>query len=377
MPLEDLVESNEGPFSRTPELTIEELPVIAHVDKFVCRIATTPSNVDFLENRPLNFFGCLSTNPYWSENMRPTKLQKGQGAVALIIDEPISKITIFPHKQLAETFLEQNLFPTRMEMCNSGFHGRWLATIVINAKHKTHYRQHLQNILEALEILEQWLELTPSILEISFDARDPIRGDFLRKKACLRWPPSDRQLFHSVGKKKRLGPSPDANNEYHGLRAKSMTDRRSDRERPQGGSRQIYSYDRTVQVTRSHEGMFFRFELRLFRKYLSVFTRKNRITACRDLLNAIELIARHNIIFMELDLVKLNRDHPQTRRLRLQHLSTKGQLYRLRERGYSDNLLGRYQRTLPWPNTLFITDPFQDLTSDNSGLALWIDVPYD
>lgn len=377
MPLEDLVESNEGLFPRTPELTIEELPVIAHVDKFVCRIATTPANVDFLENRPLNFFGCLSTDPYWSDNMRPTKLLKGQGAVVLIIDKPISKITIFPHKQIAETFLEQNRFPTRTELFNSGFKARWLATIVINAKSKTHYRLHLSNIIETLEILEEWLELTPSTLEISFDTRDPIKGDFLRKKACLRWPPSDRQLFHSVGEKKLSGPSPDANNEYHGLRAKSINDLRSDRERPQGGSRQIYSYERTVQVTQSYNGMFFRFELRLFRSYLWNFTRKNRINTCRQLLDSIEHIARRNIIFMELDVVKFNRAHPRTRRLHLSNLSTKGQLHRLRDRGYHDQLLKQYIRALPWPNTIFITDPFKDLTLDNSGLALWLDINND
>jgi len=354
------------------ELTLNELPLIAHVDKYLIKIANEPWNVASLSNCFERFrtdlgqiLGCSA------KEVSLKRIRRGTGPLCLTFWEGVSTVQVFPHNRLAGFVAVNKRFPDMDYMEGLRFTGRWIATVVITHANKWDYRAHLENLQTVSEFLESRLTVSPWSIEVALDTRDPALGIYMRQFCTFKRPPSYSQVFHIANGKKHAGPSKNGEDEYFGYRAKSMTDPRDNQSRPLGGRRQIFAYRRELERFGKKLG-FYRFELRLYRGYLH----KSRLTRCKDsreLLDDIESLAMRNLTFLSLDWQGIYRHFPAARFLKLERLSTKGQLARLYERGFTEEAIRPYLETMPTPDIFFVTDPIEEIERDNTGMALWTD----
>lgn len=273
-----------------------------------------------------------------------------------------SKLTLTPHPQLNNYVRSNKRFPNYPELFTIGFKGNWLAFVDITDRRKWDYLAHTENIYEGINLLQRSVTLDVMTLEIAIDTLDTELGMFIRKHGCLNKPPRDTAIFHfeSNSKKKIDGPSVDGCNEYHGYRPKGWADSRSNAERPEGGRRQIHSYDREVYTGSKVGHSYFRFELRLFRGYLRDYLRRCPVSRPSELIERIQDLAETNLRFRAINLKKLFSERPQSRFWNLQNLSTKGQLYVMRRRGMTKKDICKYIEELSLPPVLFVNDPFPD-----------------
>jgi len=260
-----------------------------------------------------------------------------------------------------------------------GFKGEWLGYVQITDRRKWDYMAHTENLYLGIEIVEQVLKVEPLILEIALDTRNQEYGMYLRKYACLNRPPAITSIFHFKNRcrAKIDGPSPNGCNEYHGYRQKGWSDRRPDSERPEGGRRQLHSYDREVYIATRRKFSFPRLELRFFRRFLRDYLKPQPINSCVELIQRLpELVGRH-LRFKRIDVERLQIERLESRFLSLANLSTKGQIYEMTMAEMEPEDISRYVEQLDPPPILFITEPFPDYdVHEDDGMTLFGDFEY-
>ena len=362
-------------FIQDNPIPIDQLPIVAHVDKMTFRVYW--DQIGYARNYA-NFLRILaeSVNRFINQNNRALRFRRHNfhpRPIGLTLVAPMSIVTVITHKHLNDFILENQRLPSVTELNNMGFGARWVATITITARRQPYYRYHLENIIELVTEFERWgLMLTPSTMEIAFDTVNETLGMFMRQKTIFRWAPSNLQLFHmdSSGRIPINAPTPDGNNEYHGYRPKTRNDTRDSIERPRGGSRQIYSYYKTFRTIGQRVLGFYRFELRLMRKHLAEVCKRRHITSGIQLIQNMEDIARQQIKFAKLDWERLLQEHPYVSTWGIEGCSTKGQLYYLEQSGLTRHEAMSYLREIPSPDIFFCIDPYEDIDRDNFGDAL-------
>ncbi len=352
-------------------------PVIAHVDRLVIRVPPTRANVEYLSEHFEELRNEIATRFCGNSDVERTPHSNEHKVVRLNFPSEISRLTLQPPYQIREMVLSSRRFPSWPELFEMGFKANWLALLQFTDRRKWNYQAHTDNLYTLLEVLEPCLELEPMVLEIAFDTLDEKMGMFFRKYACLKRAPRDNTLFHFIEPGVMLvGPSPNGSNEYHGHRPKGWDDNRSTEDRSRGGRRQIFSYDRQVNLSPNPGFSFHRFELRFFRDYLRDYSKQNRIGSIYELIDQMEHLATRNLRFKKVNLKRLGRERPQSRFWNLRQLSTKGQLYIMRKKGMNRHEIEKYVEILPFPNILYVTDPCQVRnTYPDDGLGLWFDLP--
>lgn len=336
--------------------------IIAHLDRVVVTIPVSRENAQSLVEKFEQFKQHLSMKLVGNDKPEFKRTGKNRGVLQFEFNGVFTKVKFRLPKPLNEFFLKNQRFPTYQERRELGYRGSWLALVEIVDRRKWGPSFHVENILLTIQILEKYFDLEPKTLEVALDTQSPELGLLLRKYACLRNPPSDKSLFHHPGgDKERIipGPSPDGNNEYLGYRPRGWKETKTNNERPRGGRRQLYSYDRIVRFGKGLSYTFPRVEIRFYRDYIMSYARKNNL-GVYDLLQRVDKLVMTNIVLRQIDCEKLLSKRTEARFCKLEGKSTKGQIYALHKQGITTEDIKAYRQEVEWPPIRFIIDPKND-----------------
>gem|GEM_PF-6499256 len=247
------------------------------------------------------------------------------------------------------------LYPSYQEMMDHGYKRDYLGMIRVTNPLKLHYAIHQEVLKDIVDALEMHLDIIPKKLEVCLDTTDPYKGKLMIVSALPSYfKPSMLYHFDQDGKMVR-GPSPIGEHEYVGYRPKGRKDNRPTSERPRGGRRVCHPHIHVEEI-RGHAVHIYRCEYQLYTTYLRELMKRRKIYDLTTLLNFLPYLSPRLFRFRTLDLERLHRHRPNTRQLRLETLSIRGQYYVLSQNGFKPKEISRYLKVAPVPEIVLYDD---------------------